>query len=129
MVSPRILSLAALLVFLSLTAGCGSDIARVSGQVKLDGQPLPKASITFQPQEEGRPSVAITDDNGNYELLYKPDVSGAKVGKHTVIITTAWEDDDTRVKEKLPAKYHAKSELVEEVKSGRNVINFDLQSK
>src|ERR1700724_2573379 len=77
-------------------AGCGGgcQVAAVSGQVTMNGQPLPGAQVTFQPigssgEDPGPGSSGITDDQGRYTLklltLSKP---GAVVGKHRVMIFT-----------------------------------------
>lgn len=123
-----------------LTCGCAAsdkpDTGEVTGKVTLDGAPVPKATITFAP-EEGRTSTAETDSGGAYVLQYTAKVPGAKVGKHKVQITTfhpATGDpgDAHRVEEvpeKIPAKYNTKSTLTQEVESGKNEINFELSSK
>jgi hypothetical protein len=124
-----------------MLAGCGRgntpELGRVNGTVKLDGNPLPKAHVVFQP-ESGRPSVATTDDNGHYVLEYKPGVKGALVGKHKVSIRTFREKDPDAedpaghrgAAEKVPAKYNAATTLEREVSPGKNdPIDFDLESK
>lgn len=115
--------------------GCGGpadvpDLGEVSGYVKLDGQPVQGAKVTFQP-ETGRPSTAFTDAEGNYELAYSRGESGAKVGKHTVRISTLVVADDEQpgVPEKIPEQYNKKTELTKDVEGGDNEINFDLKSK
>jgi hypothetical protein len=50
-----------------------------------------------------------------------------------VRITTAIERENdkgiiVRARERVPAKYNVKTELVRDVKSGRNTIDFDLVS-
>ena len=88
----------------------------------------------FQP-DTGRPSYGETDASGRYKLQYTVRVKGAEVGKHLVRISTAREDYDektgklTRVPERLPARYHAKSDLNRDVKEGYNELNFELVSK
>ena len=127
--------LCALLFSLPL-AGCGGpeNVASVRGVVTLDGQPLPDATLEFQP-EKGRPSFGKTDEEGYYTLLYTPEHDGAEIGKHQVRISTASESTDPATgemktePEKVPAKYNVKSELTAEVEAGSNEINFDLTSK
>ncbi|QDT66993.1 peptidase associated/transthyretin-like domain-containing protein [Calycomorphotria hydatis] len=123
---------------LSLT-GCNSapsdlpEIAQVSGTVTLDGEPLPYATLMFQPSS-GRPSVGVTDQSGNYSLAYNSDYQGAKVGPHTIKITTFQEFDDPDNPEKparpelLPAKYHTETELTAEINQGKNTVDFELSS-
>jgi len=123
-----------------LFAGCSSapqdmpDVAPVSGTVTLDGNPLPYATVVFQPTD-GRPSNGQTDGEGKYDLHFNQDTMGAELGSHQVIITTYREFDhpsDSNLKaspELLPAKYHSKSELTATVEPGGNEISFDLKSK
>ena len=74
-------------------AGCSYQpddmpkIAPVSGVVTLDGQPLPEAEILFQPSS-GRASTGMTDENGEYTLLFNRNTYGAKVDDHDVSIIT-----------------------------------------
>lgn len=130
-----------LLLWLPL-CGCsgssGPELGKVSGTVRLDGQPLANASVRFTP-EKGAPSIGITDDQGNYELQYSSSRNGALVGNHIVRISThrhAGEDDDGNktpaVPEKVPAEYNVNAaqnpEMKREVKSGSNAIDFDLKA-
>jgi hypothetical protein len=130
-------------VFALIVAGCGgSGLGEVTGKVTLDGQPLAGAIVTFYPQE-GRPSIGMTDSEGNYELGFTASEKGAVVGKHTVRITTgagedredeSGEDEDQEegadfADPTIPAKYNSKSELTREVTSGSNEFDFDLQSQ
>ncbi len=121
-----------------ISAGCsdkpaGISFGEVAGIVTLDGQPLPDATVRFTPAA-GRPSFGRTDAQGRYELGYRGRAWGAVVGPHTVRITTAdrienQETGDVRVvRELLPARYHARSELTAEVAAGENVIDFSLES-
>jgi hypothetical protein len=115
-----------------LAVSCDSSVGKVSGKVTLDGQPLKGALVEFQPEDGGRPSMGVTDDAGNYELLRSRQVKGAAVGKHTVRITTANEsegEDGKPVPERVPPRYNAKSELVKEVTAGSNTIDLDLRSR
>ncbi len=116
-------------------AGCGGpahpEVGRVSGVVTLDGQPLPEATVMFQPAE-GRASQATTDSAGKYTLMYLDGVSGAKIGSHTVIIRTEIPGEDGQppiAKEKLPKRYHDQTELTAEVKPGANTFDFELKSQ
>lgn len=115
----------------------GPQLGQVSGVVTLDGEPLEYAQITFQP-EKGRPSVAETDSAGNYSLSYTGTSTGALIGAHKVVITSAMdaysdetgEGKDRKARaELLPAKYHTQTTLTAEVKSGSNQIDFPLTSK
>jgi hypothetical protein len=114
-------------------AGSGPKLGKVSGTVKLDGDPLPDATIEFQPMAaEGSPSTAVTGSDGSYELMFLAGKPGAMVGKHIVRITTYRQlsSEDPRgpgeIPEKLPPQYNSESTLEKEVKSGRNTIDFEL---
>lgn len=113
--------------------GCGGpQFGQVSGQVTLDGKPLPGISVRFE-DEGGSASIARTDKTGRYEMQYTVDQMGAPVGKHKVtIFTPAPVSEGTGERaaaEIVPAKYNSQSTLVQEVKSGRQVCNFELTSK
>jgi hypothetical protein len=119
--------------------GCGGPagpkLGDVSGKVTLDGQPVADALVVFEPQE-GRPARGMTDAEGNYQLEYTQNAKGAAIGGYTVRITTGrpasyaeGQKVSDEVKETIPEKYNAKSELKAEVSPGKNQINFDLQSK
>lgn len=113
-----------------LLVGCGSgdmpDLGEVSGKVTLDGKPLAGVIITFQPDAGGRASSAETDTEGNYELIYKYGVNGAKVGSNTV--SFAWPMG-AEAKQAIPGKYQGKTDLKADVKGGSNEYNWELKSK
>lgn len=123
------------IAILLCSAGCGGgapsdspELGTVTGVVTLNGNPLPNVSVTFQP-EEGKPSFGGTNDAGVYELVYSKDANGAKIGQHTVRITTPTEGPEDVGKDPIPAQYNTKSTLKKEVKAGANQIDFDLTSK
>lgn len=118
--------------------GCGHNmkVAPVSGTVTLDGAPLKRASVLFEPEAGGRPSFGVTDENGKYTLAYSMHEGGAEVGNCTVKITTLLKDEDddgnpveskTAV-EQVPERY-AKDPVVVKVEPKTNTINIDLTSK
>jgi hypothetical protein len=113
-------------------SGCGAEdapeLGTVSGTVKLDGKPLPNASVVFDP-EQGSISMGRTDDAGHYELRYSFDEMGAVPGKHTVHIGTGDQSAEPPAREVVPAKYNHLSKLTQEVKPGENTIDFDLKSE
>ncbi len=123
------------LVVLSFAlAGCGRSgpqLSRVSGTVKLDGQPLPEATITFIP-ESGRPSYGVSDGEGRYDLVYTDDLRGALPGSHLVRVSThRTADSESGTKaapERIPIQYNAKSQLRKTVEPGANEIHLELVS-
>ena len=121
----------AVLIGIASVSGCSSGdrppLGIVHGRITLDGKPLARASVGFTPASGGRASSGMTDAEGNYELTYIRDVMGAKIGEHTVFISTA--RDRARKTETVPARYNVNSTLQKEVVAGDNVIDFDLTSK
>lgn len=127
----------------ALLSGCGGnsdtpELGGVHGRVTLDGEPLPDASLRFQPVDGGRLALATTDENGYYKLQYTQEASGAILGKHIVRIFTGQDgyDDGEQVHppvpEKVPVQYNIAArdnpEMVREIKSGSQEINFALTS-
>ncbi len=112
-----------------MAVGCSQGdrppLTEVHGTVTLDGQPLPRATVTFLPVDQGRASRAMTDDAGYYELRYLRDIRGAMMGTHQVIITTASEEVP---RELLPARYNEETTLTVEVKPDVERYDFDLTS-
>jgi hypothetical protein len=112
-----------------LLVGCKSgdqpDLGEVTGKVTLDGAPLAGVIVMFQP-ESGRAGSAETDSQGNYKLVYRYGVDGAKVGKNTVSFAWPTGAED---KPGLPAKYSGQTDLKREVKSGDNHFDFELKSE
>ena len=118
---------------LLLCAGCGSsekplDLAEVKGTVTLDGQPLAKARVSFNP-EKGPSSGAVTDDAGNYVLRNKIGKPGAMIGNHRVEISTDLDGTNQPKNEKVPPQYNRATTLKATVAKDPNTINFDLTSK
>ena len=142
----RFLSLP-LALTLFLCIGCGSgtdypDLGKVSGAIKMDGNPLAGVTVTFAPTD-GRPSSGVTDASGKYELTYAHDTKGAQVGEHTVhIISQGGPEGGGNPNEErggdaaadvfmgvIPTKYNEESTLTASVKAGSNTFDFDLESK
>ncbi|MDR1480976.1 MAG: carboxypeptidase-like regulatory domain-containing protein [Planctomycetaceae bacterium] len=130
------------LVVLILILGCGNAASgRVSGVVKLDGKPLPDAAINFYPSETGTPAVGMTDANGRFELAVSHSMKGVFAGKYKVTISTVraeqevYDAGNTKIIPAVPEYVDEKltnpdtTDLFKEVKSGKQEINFDLQSK
>ncbi len=127
----RPFALFALLV-LHCATGCGSKFGNVSGTVTLDGTPLKGVAVRFE-DEGGSATIARTDEAGKYVLQYSLDEMGAPIGKHKVTIFTPAPvtegTGDRAPKEVVPAKYNTKSDLIREVHSGSQVIDFELTTQ
>jgi hypothetical protein len=118
------------------SSGCGEreDLGQVSGTVKLDGQPIEGAYVTYIPKGPGgSTSYGRTDDDGEFYLMFSMSVDGASLGESQVTIKTADLTADekgniTSRPERIPEKYNVKSELVRTVEPGSNRHDFDLTS-
>lgn len=123
--------------------GCwgGPDLpptAEVSGTVKLDGQPLPRGTVQFVPDESkgtsGATGVGEIDETGHYEIT-TAGVEGAIVGFHKVGVVAEQEYDPSMTSfapSLIPLRYNdpLSSGLVFEVKSDEdNVIDINLTSQ
>jgi hypothetical protein len=132
----RAISLGLFALAAGLLAGCGDGpaSATVSGEVKVDGVPVEKGTITFTPADGKGQPVTADVVNGKYEVR-------TTAGKKTVMISAPVvvekRKDSTApdaqwiesTKESLPDKYHSKSELTLDVQSGSNTKDWDLKVK
>lgn len=133
-----------------LAVGCGGpglDVAPVEGVVTLDGTPVDKAGVIFQP-ELGPVATAVTDEEGRFRLTTGK-LDGALVGEHRIVVSKGGVDAGGaaggagdpladpvkkrfRPKSRLPIRYAraSTSELVETVKRGeRNTVELHLTTK
>jgi hypothetical protein len=76
----------ALMVFLAANGCSGSGLVDATGRLTYQGKPVPSTQVTFLPEDGGRPSHGVTDDDGNFTLKYSRTLSGVARGKHTVFI-------------------------------------------
>ena len=125
-------------ILVALAVGCGGpnlpDLGYVTGTVTMDGHPLQGAEVMFMISGgEGRPSVAVTDTNGWYQMQFAGAAKGVLLGTHQVYISKRAEpaEGEEAVEYSaalVPAKYNTESELTFEVKSGKQVADFELTS-
>ena len=128
-------------------SGCGynNPLRRkaASGKVIVDGQPLPRGSISFvsKVRQNGVRSGAVITD-GEYAL---PIEKGLPPGEYAVSILDAGggtaaervkntnmlpgSEPFVQIQQRIPPKYNFKSELIREVTAeGPNVFNFDIKT-
>jgi hypothetical protein len=146
--APLTSRLGTLLVLAAVAVGCSQGNAiktvPVSGKVTYKAQPVEGATVSFIPDGDGRPAIAISGAGGAYRLMTL-DVPGALPGTYTVTVRKSdiplestkpvtMEEAvkmNTRPppppKELLPGRYAdaSKSPLKFEVKPGQN-NTFDL---
>jgi hypothetical protein len=123
-----------------LPIGCSGDNSRaaVSGQVTLDGQPVEQGRITFVPLDvTAGPTAGAVIRMGRYDIRA---AEGALVGKNRVEVRAAVKTgkqlpsaysgapiDETR--ESILDRYNEKSDLVRDIKPGKNQFDFELTSQ
>jgi hypothetical protein len=121
-----------------MVAGCGPGTGRspVRGNVNFEGQPVEQGGIVFLPEGSGendQPRATGEIHNGHYDL---DDHHGPRPGPYRVQIT--WQKKTGRqvprgeegrlideMEQVIPPRYNTESELIVEVKPGRNTFNFD----
>jgi hypothetical protein len=127
---------------IGLIVGCGESIEfpetfPVSGKVTYKGEPVPKGTITFQP-DEGQAAVGEIQSDGTYKLSTFGEGDGALPGHHRVFVI-ANTADPTKIpgsspgwkppKDLVPKKYNKleTSGLQANVEKGPTEVDFDLK--
>ncbi len=117
-----------------LLAGCGSGLATVTGEVKVDDKAVEKGVISYVPADgPGAPATANIE-NGRYEIRTTP---GNKKVQISVPVVTSKRPGSSApgapmieiTAESLPERYHSKTELSFEVKPGTNTKDWSLKRK
>jgi hypothetical protein len=130
------------LILLLLCAGCGSrheNLATISGEVKLDGQPLERGMIKFLPMEGVAGSITSGEIvQGRYKIAAR---SGPAIGRNRVEIHGSRKTGRTlqaafprngtieETVEAVAPQYNSQSTLKFEVKPGENVADFEVTAK
>jgi hypothetical protein len=137
-----------LLLAAVLLTGCQGErnIAKVSGRVTLDGEPVAEVLVHFQPElaaaaqhkaTDAIDSSGITNAQGQYELRLADGshTPGALVGKHIVRVSDrrATSDEDAGPSKappaRFPARYSDGTQTFEVPAQGTDQANFELKSK
>lgn len=108
------------------------ELVDVTGTITMEGSPVKGALVQFSPGS-GRPSTALTNAEGFYELRYSESEKGALVGRHTVSITLGrppvtrgGKTVQPAVPEKIPAKYNSSTTLTADVEPAHRQFDFQL---
>jgi len=118
-----------------MAAGCdGSKLADVSGTVTFDGTPVEEGTITFIPADGQGQTAGGPIKDGKYSAqvpvgTMKVSISYPKAVGKKKLYNTPNSPEGTIWKEGLPARYNEQTELVLEVKSGRNTKDWELTAK
>jgi hypothetical protein len=138
----RHLGLGLALAFGVLGSGCGSGgptMGRVSGTVKVDGQPLTRGTVTFIATDSKNPNATgALDSSGRYSLQTTEPGDGAVVGSYKVAISdgdskamnTALPGMPPPVQKSAISKIYLDgntSGLTATVESGSNTKDFELK--
>jgi hypothetical protein len=120
------------LICLAALAGCGPATATISGEVTVDGQPLKKGFIMYSPADGiGQPVTAPIED-GRYHVKTVLGNKFVQISEPVVIAKHPEAGDPTKfieqTQERLPERYHVKSELTFEAKAGANTKDWKLES-
>lgn len=138
-------------VVLLILSGCGTGAkgpklpptVPVMGVVKVNGVPLPKATVTFVPVgvTKGTGAQATTDESGKYEASAIHGEKGAPLGTYRVAISKLVLPDGSEIppdskeapitlnaRDLLPAEYSSLeySTLKANVPPGGGAIDFDI---
>ena len=124
--------LAALL--LALAAGCtgGSPSGTVSGEVRLDGQPVKEGLIRFVPTDGQSTYTEAPITDGKYSAAVPQGDTRVEITADRVVrqekMYDAPDSPLVDVKEPIiPEKYNTASELTYTVTAGTQTKNFDLE--
>ncbi len=118
-------------------AGCGSDLpalAPLTGKITLKGEPFANGSLMFSPLAGGRPSVAETNERGEFKAMYQLGSPGAIIGKHSVMFEAGGSDEPLSEEDEMnlhkrnpkPPKHFKISPTEVEVQASGTVVNFTL---
>jgi hypothetical protein len=121
--------------------GCGGDsLGRqpLSGSVNVNGAPLEKGTVSFQPVDKGMPGGGKVS-GGKYSIARK---DGLPVGKYRVGINAPVPGTGSEApagampgeplpppQELIPPDWNTSSEHFVEVTTGKNEFNFDVKGK
>lgn len=141
-----------LVALLLTTCGCGGaetqgslpETVPATGVVKLNGKPLPFASVMFIPQgaTKGIECIGSTDESGMYSLKQIRGGDGAPPGEYKVVISRFLKPDgqplspgeppaNVMATESLPAVYSdvTVSRLTASIPATGGEFPFDLKSR
>ncbi|MFH1266896.1 MAG: carboxypeptidase-like regulatory domain-containing protein [Planctomycetota bacterium] len=123
------------------------DLVPVSGSVKLDGEPLKGAMVTFSPtgNTRGVGGAGLSDESGRYELKTRGVDAGVPVGEYQVTCSKLVMPDGSDIppgtddalllgsgtQQVVPVEYTdpQATKLTATVPAGGATIDFELTSK
>jgi hypothetical protein len=124
-----------LLLCTLLLSGCGPSKGTVSGTVAMDGQPLAKGTISFNPAAGTEPPVTADIAGGKYSAEM---IAGKKIVQISAQVVVGQRKSPSAppevppediYEERLPPMYNSDSKLELDVKPGSNAKDWDTKSK
>ncbi|MEQ9407248.1 MAG: hypothetical protein RIK87_05955 [Fuerstiella sp.] len=120
----------------SVMTGCGGDPAgpekfTVSGQVSLNGEPLPDGDVIFRSADGGH-AYAGKIQQGSFSFEAEAGSKQVEIKSYRPVPGKTREDNPGEIvqvtEQVVPAKYNDKSELTVSVEAGGdNAFTFELQ--
>lgn len=132
---PRVFSGWEAVVILTML-GCGPPATIVTGVVKLDGQPVPRAIVDLTPERGDLPTAtAQTDDSGRYSVRlsavpYRAGIKAQRSTGRTEVLIEGGKPTEI-YEDVLPARYAdpTRSQLrIEPVDGKRTTADFELST-
>lgn len=127
-----------LLILITTSSGCsapsGPPTEVVSGNVTLDGKPLPQGTIGFFPVDGAGATSGAAITNGVYTANVplgskRVEIRAFKVIGQKVVYEGDPNSPKTDIKEEtIPPRYNNQSDLKITVVKGKNPANFSLES-
>jgi hypothetical protein len=133
--SKWLVSLASLLMVMTITAGCGRSPASVTGSVTIDGTPVTSGRVVFHKDGQA-PAIANIKEDGTFELAIA-NSKGIQPGHYRVTVasyeigTPARPGDPPPAKLTTPRLYMdvGTTPLASDIGTGRNEIALKLVTK
>jgi hypothetical protein len=105
-------------------------MADVDGDVVLDGKALDEGVIHFFPLDAQARTASTFVNGGRFQTRVALGTHRVEISCVKPRVLRAKQDADSGTgQEIVPARYNTKSELKAEVKTGKNLLRFELQSK
>ena len=129
----RMILLVAVAVAVTTVIGCGKghpDCVPVSGQVLIDGKPVPGGMVRFVP-EKGRPATADIQSDGRFTMKTFEEGDGVLPGKHIVTVIATKDISSSKRRWFAPRKYAipTKSGLTETIDKPNDSLVINLTWK
>jgi len=127
---PKTFRVAALALALS-AASCSSEstLVTITGNVTLDGTPLPDGDILFTPTDTQFGSEAGKIENGTYRATVHPGQSKVQIRASRPVPGKKGPMGEQLIEDYIPPKYNNQSDLTIDVSKSQNKHDFQLHSK